>query len=167
VASEVRTLAQRSAAAAKEIKALIAASVQIIDGGSASVNDAGASMGTIVASVQQVNDIIARISLASTEQAEGIAEVNRAVGQMDDMTQQNAALVEQAAAAAESLNDQTVNLAQAVAIFQIEGMETMATAAADTAPVERRGPGSGMRAKGGATKPPAALEHTPVRRKTA
>jgi methyl-accepting chemotaxis protein len=166
VASEVRTLAQRSAAAAKEIKALIAASVQIIDGGSASVNDAGASMGTIVASVQQVNDIIARISQASTEQAEGIAEVNRAVGQMDDMTQQNAALVEQAAAAAESLNDQTVNLAQAVAIFQIDGMATMAVAP-DPAPFERRGPGSGMRAKSAATKPPAALEHTPARRKTA
>ena len=94
VASEVRTLAQRSAAAAKEIKALIAASVAIIDGGSASVNEAGASMGNIVASVQQVNDIIARISVASSEQAEGIAEVNHAVGQMDDMTQQNAALVE-------------------------------------------------------------------------
>jgi methyl-accepting chemotaxis protein len=163
VASEVRTLAQRSAAAAKEIKALIAASVQIIDGGSASVNDAGASMGTIVASVQQVNDIIARISLASTEQAEGIAEVNRAVGQMDDMTQQNAALVEQAAAAAESLNDQTVNLAQAVAIFQIDGMDAMA----DTAPVERRGPGSGMRTKGGVKQVPAALEHTPARRRSA
>ena len=152
VASEVRTLAQRSAAAAKEIKALIAASVQIIDGGSASVNEAGSSMGTIVASVQQVNDIIARISLASTEQAEGIAEVNRAVGQMDDMTQQNAALVEEAAAAAQSLHDQTVNLAQAVAIFQID----------DMAPApERRAPGSGMR---GAK---AVLEHAPARRKAA
>jgi methyl-accepting chemotaxis protein len=157
VASEVRTLAQRSAAAAKEIKALIAASVQIIDGGSASVNEAGSSMGTIVASVQQVNDIIARISLASTEQAEGIAEVNRAVGQMDDMTQQNAALVEEAAAAAESLHDQTVNLAQAVAVFQIEGMEPA------PAPAERRAPGSGMRA----SKSAPALEHTPARRKAA
>ena len=157
VASEVRTLAQRSAAA-KEIKALIAASVQIIDGGSASVNEAGSSMGTIVASVQQVNDIIARISLASTEQAEGIAEVNRAVGQMDDMTQQNAALVEQAAAAAQSLHDQTVNLAQAVSIFQIDGMAPVQA----PAQAERRAPGSGMR---GAQ--PAALEHTPARRKAA
>jgi methyl-accepting chemotaxis protein len=121
VASEVRTLAQRSAAAAKEIKALIAASVAIIDGGSASVNEAGASMGHIVASVQQVNDIIARISVASSEQADGIAEVNHAVGQMDDMTQQNAALVEQAAAAAASLHEQTINLAQAVSIFKMEG----------------------------------------------
>ena len=121
VASEVRTLAQRSAAAAKEIKSLIAASVAIIDGGSASVNEAGSSMGNIVASVQQVNDIIARISVASSEQADGIAEVNHAVGQMDDMTQQNAALVEEAAAAAASLHEQTINLAQAVSIFKIEG----------------------------------------------
>ncbi|HZV66799.1 MAG TPA: methyl-accepting chemotaxis protein, partial [Telluria sp.] len=121
VAAEVRTLAQRSAAAAKEIKALIAASVAIIDGGSASVNEAGSSMGNIVASVRQVNEIIERISVASTEQADGIAEVNHAVGQMDDMTQQNAALVEQAAAAAASLHEQTVNLAKAVSIFKIDG----------------------------------------------
>jgi methyl-accepting chemotaxis protein len=103
--------------------ALFAVSVAIIDGGSASVNEAGASMGHIVASVRQVNDIIERISVASTEQADGIAEVNHAVGQMDDMTQQNAALVEQAAAAAESLHEQTVNLARAVSIFKIEGVE--------------------------------------------
>jgi methyl-accepting chemotaxis protein len=137
VAAEVRTLAQRSAAAAKEIKSLIAASVAIIDGGSASVNEAGSSMGNIVASVQQVNDIIARISVASTEQAEGIAEVNHAVGQMDDMTQQNAALVEEAAAAAASLHEQTINLAQAVSIFKIEG------AALDTDPARQREPHDG------------------------
>jgi methyl-accepting chemotaxis protein len=121
VAAEVRTLAQRSAAAAKEIKALIAASVATIDGGSASVNQAGASMGDIVASVRQVNAVIERISVASSDQAEGIAEVNLAVVRMDDMTQQNAALVEQAAAAAASLHEQTVNLAQAVALFKIDG----------------------------------------------
>jgi len=120
VAAEVRTLAQRSAAAAKEIKALIAASVATIDGGSISVNRAGTHMGDIVASVQQVNDIIGRISHASAEQAEGIAEVNQAVGQMDDMTQQNAALVEQAAAAAASLQEQAVHLSQAVAVFEVE-----------------------------------------------
>jgi methyl-accepting chemotaxis protein len=119
VAAEVRTLAQRSAAAAKEIKALIAASVAIIDAGSASVNAAGSSMGDIVASVQQVNDIIERISEASSEQAVGIAEVNLAVGHMDGMTQQNAALVEEAAAAAASLHEQTVNLSKAVSIFKI------------------------------------------------
>jgi methyl-accepting chemotaxis protein len=123
VAAEVRTLAQRSASAAREIKALIADSVAIIDNGSASVNEAGASMGSVVASVQQVNDIINRISAASDEQADGIGEVNRAVGQMDDMTQQNAALVEEAAAAAASLHEQTVNLARAISIFKIEGAE--------------------------------------------
>jgi methyl-accepting chemotaxis protein len=162
VASEVRTLAQRSAGAAKEIKALIADSVAIIDGGSASVNAAGASMGHIVASVRQVNDIIERISVASTEQAEGIAEVNHAVGQMDDMTQQNAALVEQAAAAAESLHEQTVNLARAVSIFKIDGIgesdevddaAPLAAAPFDAGdaeflePVERRAPDSPLRAK--------------------
>jgi methyl-accepting chemotaxis protein len=154
VASEVRTLAQRSAAAAKEIKSLIAASVAIIDGGSASVNEAGSSMGNIVASVQQVNDIIARISVASSEQADGIAEVNHAVGQMDDMTQQNAALVEQAAAAAASLHEQTINLAEAVSIFKIEGEDTAAAEAPAGVepdagfhePSERRSTHSGMRA---------------------
>jgi methyl-accepting chemotaxis protein len=156
VASEVRTLAQRSAAAAKEIKALIAASVAIIDGGSASVNEAGSSMGNIVSSVQQVNDIIERISVASSEQAEGIAEVNLAVGQMDGMTQQNAALVEQAAAAAASLHEQTVNLARAVSIFKIDGGaaepevdgEAQLHADPDAGfqdPDERRAPASAMR----------------------
>jgi methyl-accepting chemotaxis protein len=174
VASEVRTLAQRSAAAAKEIKALIAASVAIIDGGSASVNEAGSSMGNIVASVQQVNDIIERISVASSEQAEGIAEVNHAVGQMDDMTQQNSALVEQAAAAAESLHEQTVNLAKAVSIFKINGVAAHAPEPGPRAsqdshdqdagfhhPDERRGPGSAMR--GG--RPRALRNDTPARRK--
>jgi methyl-accepting chemotaxis protein len=136
VAAEVRTLAQRSAAAAKEIKALIATSVATIDSGSVSVQQAGASMGDIVASVQQVNDIIARISAASAEQAQGIAEVNQAVGQMDDMTQQNAALVEQAAAAAASLQDQAVNLSQAVSVFKLE------EGTAGQAPGERRNPAS-------------------------
>ncbi len=120
VASEVRTLAQRSAAAAKEIKALIAASVATIDSGSASVHQAGERMEAIVASVQQVNEVIAGISKASVEQAQGIAEVNQAVGQMDDVTQQNAALVEQAAAAAASLQEQAVQLSQAVSVFKVE-----------------------------------------------
>jgi methyl-accepting chemotaxis protein len=119
VAAEVRTLAQRSAAAAREIKALIAASVSTIDSGSASVQQAGERMDDIVASVRQVNDIIARISEASAEQAQGIAEVNQAVGQMDDMTQQNAALVEQAAAAAASLQDQASHLSEAVSVFKL------------------------------------------------
>jgi methyl-accepting chemotaxis protein len=124
VAAEVRTLAQRSAAAAREIKALIAASVATIDSGSASVQQAGERMGDIVAAVRQVNDIIARISDASAEQAQGIAEVNQAVGQMDDVTQQNAALVEQAAAAAASLQEQAVQLSQAVSVFKLEAPST-------------------------------------------
>jgi methyl-accepting chemotaxis protein len=151
VASEVRTLAQRSASAAKEIKALIADSVAIIDNGSASVNEAGSSMGSVVASVRQVNDIINRISAASTEQADGIAEVNLAVGQMDDMTQQNAALVEQAAAAAASLHEQTVNLARAVSIFRIADGQDQAAAA-----LERRAPDSPLRGR-------PVLEHRTAR----
>ncbi|MRX11527.1 methyl-accepting chemotaxis protein [Pseudoduganella sp. FT25W] len=137
VAAEVRTLAQRSAAAAKEIKTLIAASVATIDSGSASVQQAGERMGGIVAAVQQVNDIIARISAASAEQAQGIAEVNQAVGQMDDVTQQNAALVEQAAAAAASLQDQAGHLSQAVSVFKLEpshGLAQKARPALDEAP---------------------------------
>jgi methyl-accepting chemotaxis protein len=153
VAAEVRTLAQRSAAAAREIKALIATSVATIDSGSASVRQAGASMGDIVASVRQVNDIIARISAASAEQAQGIAEVNQAVGQMDDMTQQNAALVEQAAAAAASLQDQAVNLSQAVSVFKLAD-----DAAAGQVPGERRNPasaGHALRGGGGPAAPSA------------
>jgi methyl-accepting chemotaxis protein len=172
VAAEVRTLAQRSASAAKEIKALIADSVVIIDNGSVSVNEAGSSMGSVVASVQQVNDIINRISSASTEQAEGIADVNRAVGQMDDMTQQNAALVEQAAAAAASLHEQTVNLARAVSVFQVEGVEPLVDAVDEDddefARVERRAAASPMRNSSGGNgsgnrrgaRP--ALEHRPA-----
>ncbi|CAH0244670.1 Methyl-accepting chemotaxis protein III [Massilia sp. Bi118] len=166
VASEVRTLAQRSASAAKEIKALIADSVAIIDSGNASVHEAGASMGSVVASVQQVNDIINRISAASTEQADGIADVNRAVGQMDDMTQQNAALVEEAAAAAASLHEQTVNLARAVSVFKIEGVEQACDVGGEEqddeefARVDRRAPGSAMRGQ----RP--VLEHrTPSRKR--
>jgi methyl-accepting chemotaxis protein len=151
VASEVRTLAQRSASAAKEIKALIADSVVIIDNGSVAVGEAGSSMGSVVASVQQVNDIINRISAASTEQADGIAEVNLAVGQMDDMTQQNAALVEQAAAAAASLHEQTVNLARAVSIFRIEDGEDQPADA-----LERRAPDSPLRSR-------PVLEHRTAR----
>jgi len=163
VAAEVRTLAQRSAAAAREIKALIADSVKIIEDGSASVSEAGASMGDIVSSVRQVNDIIGRISVASTEQADGIAEVNKAVGQMDGMTQQNAALVEQAAAAAESLHEQTVNLAKAVSIFKFaDGAENALAIDEDAVEEdgfhglpERRASGSAMRGRAVAALPAA------------
>jgi methyl-accepting chemotaxis protein len=146
VAAEVRTLAQRSAAAAREIKGLIAESVATIDSGASSVGMAGASMGDIVAAVQQVSQIITRISDASAEQAQGITEVNQAVVQIDDVTQQNAALVEQAAAAAESLQEQATRLTEAVAVFQL-GPEAAPDAATSPPPVpgERRTPGSALR----------------------
>ena len=121
VASEVRNLAQRSAAAAKEIKQLIGASVETVDAGSKLVNDAGSTMTLLVASVQKVADIMAQITAASQEQSTGIGEVNRAVTQMDDITQQNAALVEQAAAAAESLQEHAQALAQSVKVFHLKG----------------------------------------------
>ncbi|NEX62658.1 methyl-accepting chemotaxis protein [Noviherbaspirillum galbum] len=121
VAAEVRNLAQRSAGAAKEIKALISDSVEKVDAGSKLVDEAGKTMGDIVTSVKHVADIMSEITAASQEQSTGIEEVNRAIGQMDEMTQQNAALVEQAAAAAESMQDQAVKLAQAVAVFKMAG----------------------------------------------
>ena len=119
VAGEVRSLAQRSAEAAKEIKALIGASVDRVESGSRLVNDAGTTMTEIVASVQRVTDIIGEISAASTEQSQGIVEVKGAVGEVDQMTQQNAALVEQSAAAAESLKEQATKLAQVVSTFRL------------------------------------------------
>jgi methyl-accepting chemotaxis protein len=120
VASEVRSLAQRSAEAAKEIKGLIGASVEKVQGGSKLVGDAGSTMKEIVASVQRVSDIIGEITAASAEQSDGIGQVNGSVAQLDQMTQQNAALVEQSAAAAESLKEQATRLAQVVGTFRLE-----------------------------------------------
>ena len=120
VASEVRSLAQRSAGAAKEIKRLIADSVDKVADGSALVNKAGATMAELVTSVQRVTDIMAEISAASQEQAAGIEQVNLAITHMDEVTQQNAALVEEATAAAHSMEDQAVELMQAVAAFRTE-----------------------------------------------
>ena len=121
VATEVRNLAQRSAAAAKEIKALIGDSVDKVDAGSKLVGQAGATMEEIVASVKRVTDIMSEITAASQEQSAGIEQVNQAISQMDQVTQQNAALVEQAAAAADSLQDQAGNLAQVVSVFKLDG----------------------------------------------
>ena len=115
----MRTLAQRSAEAAREIKALIGASVEKVDTGSKLVADAGSTMGEIVASVQRVTDIIGEITAAASEQSDGIGQVNTAVTQLDQMTQQNAALVEQSAAAAESLKDQAQRLNQIVGTFKL------------------------------------------------
>jgi methyl-accepting chemotaxis protein len=120
VASEVRNLAQRSAAAAKEIKALIGDSVEKVEDGSKLVGEAGKTMEEIVNSVKRVTDIMADIAAASAEQSSGIDQVNMAVTQMDEVTQQNAALVEEAAAAAESLEEQAETLAQTVAQFRME-----------------------------------------------
>ncbi|MBO9788916.1 HAMP domain-containing protein [Xanthomonas phaseoli pv. dieffenbachiae] len=120
VASEVRTLAQRSSGAAKEIKELIEDSVQRVAEGSALVNTAGKTMGEIVSSVQRVTDLMGEISAASQEQSAGIEQVNRAVTQMDESTQQNAALVEEATAAARSLEEQAMQLTQAVAVFKTD-----------------------------------------------
>ncbi|HEX5311124.1 methyl-accepting chemotaxis protein [Aquabacterium sp.] len=119
VASEVRSLAQRSATAAKEIKTLIGASVDKVEGGARLVADAGQTMNEIVASVQRVTDIVGEISHSTQEQSEGITQVNQAITQLDQMTQQNAALVEQSAAAAESLKDQGVRLSGVVGTFRL------------------------------------------------
>ena len=119
VAGEVRSLAGRSAEAAREIKSLIAASVEKVDSGSRQVQDAGATMNEIVASVGRVADIIREITAASSEQSQGIGQVNSAVSALDQMTQQNAALVEQSAAAAESLKDQASTLHDLVARFHL------------------------------------------------
>jgi len=119
VAGEVRNLAQRSAQAAKEIKGLIGASVDKVETGSRLVADAGQTMSEIVGSVQRVSDIIGEITAAAGEQSDGIGQVNVAVTQLDQMTQQNAALVEESAAAAESLKDQANRLDQVVRVFRI------------------------------------------------
>ena len=119
VASEVRSLAQRSAGAAKEIKGLIGASVEKVENGSRLVADAGRTMTEIVGSVHRVSDIIAEITSASREQSQGIGEINGSVSQLDQMTQQNAALVEQSAAAAESLRAQAGRLAVVVETFRL------------------------------------------------
>ena len=119
VAAEVRNLAQRSAAAAKEIKNLIGDSVEKVDVGTKLVDDAGKTMEEIVNAVKRVTDIMSEISAASNEQSQGIEQVNRAIANMDEATQQNAALVEQAAAAAESLEEETQSLTQSVSVFKL------------------------------------------------
>ena len=120
VASEVRSLAQRSAAAAREIKLLISTSVQKVESGTRLVTDAGSTMADIVHSVRSVAEVISEITAAANEQSAGIAGVNQSIGDLDQMTQQNAALVEQSAAAAESLREQADRMKQAVSVFRLE-----------------------------------------------
>jgi len=134
VASEVRSLAGRSAEAAKEIKNLISASVENVESGSAQVAQAGQTMSEIVASVQRVSDLIGEITASSSEQRDGIAQVNQAVTHLDQMTQQNAALVEESTAAAASMRDQAQRLAEVVAVFNVGAMAVRAPAAPRPAP---------------------------------
>jgi methyl-accepting chemotaxis protein len=134
VASEVRSLAQRSAEAAKEIKALISASVERVEQGTTLVDQAGVTMTEVVTAIQRVTDIMGEISSASVEQSAGVAQVGEAVTQMDQATQQNAALVEESAAAAESLKSQAQQLVRAVAVFKLSSDNT-ARAAPVTNPV--------------------------------
>ncbi len=135
VAGEVRSLAQRSAEAAKEIKALIADSVDKVEAGSQQAGNAGRTMESIVAQVRRVSDLIGQISTATHEQTRGISQVSEAVTQLDQVTQQNAALVEESAAAAESLNQQAAQLVEAVSVFKIDARDGgMAAPALASAP---------------------------------
>ena len=120
VATEVRNLAQRSAAAAKDIKVLIGDSVEKVEAGSKLVDQAGRTMDEIVASITRVTDIMSEITAASNEQSAGIEQVNQAIAQMDQVTQQNAALVEEAAAAAESMQEQAASLSEVVSVFKLD-----------------------------------------------
>ncbi len=132
VATEVRNLAQRSAAAAREIKELIGDSVERVEAGSRLVGEAGATMGEVVASVQRVTAIISEISVASVEQRNGIEQISSAISQMDSVTQQNSALVEESAAAAEALEQQAARLTDAVSVFKLQGGVRLALAACAT-----------------------------------
>lgn len=137
VAAEVRNLAQRSANAAKEIKALIADSANKVEAGSKLVDSAGKTMEEIVSSVKRVTDIMAEISAASQEQSAGIEQVNTAVTQMDKITQQNAALVEEAAASAKSMEEQTIALSETVSVFKLRGEHRSLQKALGARPAER------------------------------
>ena len=147
VAGEVRNLAQRSAAAAKEIKTLIGDSVEKVEGGSKLVAQAGQTMEEIVTSIKRVTDIMSEITAASVEQSQGIEQVNTAITQMDEVTQQNAALVEEAAAAAESLEEQAQNLAASVGTFKVD---------------EKAGQAVAIRAPAAAQAAPTAARHAPA-----
>ncbi len=142
VAAEVRNLAQRSAAAAKEIKTLIGDSVDKVEEGSKQVAEAGKTMDEIVGSVKRVTDIMAEITAASQEQTQGIEQINQAITQMDQVTQQNAALVEEAAAAASSLQEQASGLSQVVSVFKLDNSQASHYAATPqrTAPAYKSAP---------------------------
>ncbi|HJV50815.1 MAG TPA: methyl-accepting chemotaxis protein [Noviherbaspirillum sp.] len=156
VATEVRNLAQRSASAAKEIKALINDSVDKVDSGAKLVDQAGATMQDIVESVKRVTDIMGEISAASHEQTAGIEQINQAITQMDEVTQQNASLVEQAAAASEAMQEQAAHLVQLVGAFKIAGTQ-LAAAPAPRAPKPVAPPRPAQRVAAPVPKRQAAL----------
>jgi methyl-accepting chemotaxis protein-1 (serine sensor receptor) len=173
VASEVRSLAQRSAEAAKEIKQLIGASAERVEAGSRLVGDAGSSMHDIVVQVKRVADLIGEISAAAVEQTSGIGQVSDAVTQLDQVTQQNAALVEESAAAAGSLNDQAARLVQAVSAFRLSREEAAqaiarvsttshATVKALPKPAAKAKAGAKPAAKPTASAAPAARDNGPA-----
>jgi methyl-accepting chemotaxis protein len=168
VAGEVRNLAQRSAEAAKEIKGLIQDSVEKVEQGSALVNESGQKLEQIVNSVQKVTDIVSEISAASQEQASGIEQVNTAITQMDDMTQQNAALVEEAAAASKAMEEQAAELSRQMEFFRLESNEqrrppttVAANTQTETKPkVERRGANRPLQGKPATPAPQAGAAKT-------
>ena len=157
VASEVRSLAGRSAEAAKEIKTLINQSVENVESGSAQVAQAGQSMEEIVSSVRRVSDLIGEITASSTEQRDGISQVNQAVANLDQMTQQNAALVEESTAAAASMRDQAQRLAEVVSVFNVG-----ATSARSAAPAPRPAAAPAPRFAPAPAKPPVAARPKPA-----
>ena len=161
VAGEVRSLAQRSADAAKEIKSLINASVEKVESGTALVGNAGATMNEIVASVQRVTDIIGEIRAATSEQSQGIEQVNTAVNQLDQMTQQNSALVEESSAAADSLREQALKLTEVVALFRVNG-SSASTPRAPAAPTPARAPAPRPATVLPKAKAPAVAARTPA-----
>jgi len=163
VASEVRSLAQRSSSASKEIKDLITASVQKVRDGSAYADDAGKTMSEVTQAIGRVTDIMGEIAAATGEQSRGIEQVNQAITQMDTVTQQNAALVEEAAAASQSLENQGRELNEAVAFFRLNGMQTQA-AVKPAVTSTRRAP-TPVRPSSRTDRKPAAAQsrHTPSR----
>ena len=134
VATEVRSLASRSAEAAKEIKNLISASVERVEQGTAQVDEAGATMTEVVGAIRRVTDLMSQISAASSEQSLGVSQVGEAVTHMDQVTQQNAALVEEMAAAADSLKMQAQDLVAGVNVFKLGALESAARPLSGTAP---------------------------------
>ena len=162
VATEVRNLAHRSASAAKEIKILIDDSVHQVSLGSTLVNQAGSTMEEIVNSVRRVTDIMAEITSASNEQEAGIEQINQAITEMDAVTQQNAALVEEAAAASEALQDQAGILAEAVSVFKLDGTQALAPAA----PASRPAPKPAPRPAAATAAQPRLVANAPASRKS-